>query len=311
MIEIRTLTDGGQTALQIADEIAAFLAESRRSLDIALYDIRVDGAEEAPLDRSPARGTRPRGAGQDSVQHLPPRPDPRPGAADARSGSTCGAAVRNEGNTGRPRSHASQVRNSGRRERPDGLDRTGQRTRGADKRTCSRPWPRRRWQPPTVGTSRSSGRSPSLPTRATTTPTPSMSAEPRREPGSRPGEEPPWPYRIAHKLDRGTRPNPHLLAGHHVGADTRNARTGRHRPGVDAAGVVDATQIAQVITQWRANGNAAWKIPLLQTAMDRVTSRESARRRGGRATIHDFMHAKVTVTDNTVFLGSFNLSLLG
>ena len=28
-------------------------------------------------------------------------------------------------------------------------------------------------------------------------------------------------------------------------------------------------------------------------------------------TVHDFMHAKVTVTDDTVFVGSFNLSRSG
>ena len=52
---------------------------------------------------------------------------------------------------------------------------------------------------------------------------------------------------------------------------------------VDVAGVVDATQIAQVIHQWHANGNAAWKIPLLLTAVleRRRTSPASARHPGG------------------------------
>ena len=36
---------------------------------------------------------------------------------------------------------------------------------------------------------------------------------------------------------------------------------------VDLAGVVDRTQVRQVIDQWRQNGNAAWKEPLLRTAL--------------------------------------------
>ena len=31
----------------------------------------------------------------------------------------------------------------------------------------------------------------------------------------------------------------------------------------------------------------------------------------GAATVHDFMHAKVTVCDDTIFVGSFNLSRSG
>ena len=31
----------------------------------------------------------------------------------------------------------------------------------------------------------------------------------------------------------------------------------------------------------------------------------------GEGTVHDFMHAKVTVCDDTVFVGSFNLSRSG
>ncbi len=40
-IEVRTLTDGGQTAEEVAGWIADFLAPARESLDLALYDVRV------------------------------------------------------------------------------------------------------------------------------------------------------------------------------------------------------------------------------------------------------------------------------
>ena len=62
---------------------------------------------------------------------------------------------------------------------------------------------------------------------------------------------------------------------------------------VDLAGVVDATQVDEVFGQWRVNGNAPWKTPYAPGA------------------VHDYMHAKVTVCDDSVFAGSFNLSHSG
>jgi phosphatidylserine/phosphatidylglycerophosphate/cardiolipin synthase-like enzyme len=80
---------------------------------------------------------------------------------------------------------------------------------------------------------------------------------------------------------------------------------------VDLAGVVDRTQVLDVIRQWHLNGNAPWKEPLLRTALTRApfTGKHSTPYAPGR--IHDYMHAKVTVTDDRVFLGSFNLSHSG
>jgi phosphatidylserine/phosphatidylglycerophosphate/cardiolipin synthase-like enzyme len=79
---------------------------------------------------------------------------------------------------------------------------------------------------------------------------------------------------------------------------------------VDLAGCVDATQMREVIQQWRVNQNAAWKLPLLQQVLSGpFTGKESTAY--GIGTVHDFMHAKVTVCDDTVFVGSFNLSRSG
>jgi len=80
---------------------------------------------------------------------------------------------------------------------------------------------------------------------------------------------------------------------------------------VDLAGVVDRTQVHEVIRQWRANGNAPWKEPLLRTALSRApfSGKHSTPYAPGR--VHDYMHAKVTVADDVVFIGSFNLSHSG
>jgi phosphatidylserine/phosphatidylglycerophosphate/cardiolipin synthase-like enzyme len=80
---------------------------------------------------------------------------------------------------------------------------------------------------------------------------------------------------------------------------------------VDVAGVVDRTQILEVLRQWRENGNAEWKEPLLRTALTRAPFSGKDSTPYGPGSIHDYMHAKVTVADDVVFVGSFNLSHSG
>ena len=49
MIEVRTLTDGGQTAEDIAARLASFLEAARQSLDVAIYDFALQPATAAPI----------------------------------------------------------------------------------------------------------------------------------------------------------------------------------------------------------------------------------------------------------------------
>jgi phosphatidylserine/phosphatidylglycerophosphate/cardiolipin synthase-like enzyme len=80
---------------------------------------------------------------------------------------------------------------------------------------------------------------------------------------------------------------------------------------VDVAGAVDQTQIEEVQAQWGPTGVKSWKLPLLLQVVG------SGRFAGKRSTpwapdtVHDYMHAKITVADDVVFLGSFNLSHSG
>jgi phosphatidylserine/phosphatidylglycerophosphate/cardiolipin synthase-like enzyme len=80
---------------------------------------------------------------------------------------------------------------------------------------------------------------------------------------------------------------------------------------VDVAGVVDRTQVLQVIRQWHANGNASWKEPLLRTALTHAPFSGKNSTPYAPGSVHDYMHAKVTVADDVVFVGSFNLSHSG
>ena len=52
-----------------------------------------------------------------------------------------------------------------------------------------------------------------------------------------------------------------------------------------------------------------WKGPLLERCLQAFHGKASTPYAPGA--VHDYMHAKVTVADDTVFLGSFNLSRSG
>lgn len=80
---------------------------------------------------------------------------------------------------------------------------------------------------------------------------------------------------------------------------------------VDIAGVYDATQMDEVNHQWTTQPGAAWKIAAFHsiTTGARFGSKRSTPYAKG--TTHDFMHAKILVADDYVYCGSFNLSHSG
>jgi len=82
------------------------------------------------------------------------------------------------------------------------------------------------------------------------------------------------------------------------------------RDGFDVAGVVDEPQTDRVYEQWATTGSK-WKIPLLARVIESIEFSGKRSVPWGSGTVRDFMHAKVTVADDTVFLGSFNLSRSG
>jgi phosphatidylserine/phosphatidylglycerophosphate/cardiolipin synthase-like enzyme len=84
---------------------------------------------------------------------------------------------------------------------------------------------------------------------------------------------------------------------------------------IDIAGVVDATQISEVLYQWHQNqqesGIPDAKGPLLRTTLATAPFSGKVTTPYAPGSVHDYMHAKVTVVDDTVFVGSFNLSHSG
>jgi phosphatidylserine/phosphatidylglycerophosphate/cardiolipin synthase-like enzyme len=124
-----------------------------------------------------------------------------------------------------------------------------------------------------------------------------------------PGRGPELSHRIAKRIGAARRrvriATPLVTAGPILG--TLAEVVGEDR--VDVAGVCDATQVRQVFGQWDGNPRSRWKAPLLERCLAAFTGKASTPYAPGA--VHDYMHAKVTVADDTVFLGSFNLSRSG
>jgi len=118
-------------------------------------------------------------------------------------------------------------------------------------------------------------------------------------------------HRIAKAIGTATRrvriASPVISSGPILGTLAQVVSDGK----IDIAGVVDRTQVLEVLHQWHENGNASWKEPLLRTSLTKAPFSGKHSTPYGPGTVHDYMHAKVTVADDVVFLGSFNLSHSG
>jgi phosphatidylserine/phosphatidylglycerophosphate/cardiolipin synthase-like enzyme len=84
-----------------------------------------------------------------------------------------------------------------------------------------------------------------------------------------------------------------------------------HNPGLDIAGVYDATEMEEVQHQWSENGVSAWKIATFRSIVAAVRFGAKHSTPYSPTSVHDFMHAKILVADDYVYAGSFNLSHSG
>lgn len=77
---------------------------------------------------------------------------------------------------------------------------------------------------------------------------------------------------------------------------------------VEMWGVIDETQMAGVLYQWRDNPQLAWKIDAVRriVADAGLVGKRSVPYSPGRR--HNFMHNKMVIADNVVITGSYNLS---
>lgn len=305
-VEVRTLTDGGQPAEQTAHALADFFAVAKQTLEIAIYDFNLpqdlDDVVCGALVEAQKRGVAVRLAynlDHAKAAPVPPPPITDPDALEAQPFPT-------EAIPGVPdlMHHKYVVRDA------------------ASVWTGSTNWTGDSWtreenviltvDSPAVAalyredfeqlwTTRIVARS----GKVETAPVDGMRA------WFCPGRGEKLAHRIAKAIGTAKRrvriASPVISSAPILGTLAQVASDGK----VDLAGVVDATQIAEVLQQWHENGNAEWKAPLLQTTLTRAPFSGKVTTPYAPGSVHDYMHAKVTVADDTVFVGSFNLSHSG
>ena len=83
------------------------------------------------------------------------------------------------------------------------------------------------------------------------------------------------------------------------------------RHDLDVSGVYDATQMDEVQRQWGGQATASWKINAFHSIVAAASFGAKRSTPYAKGTVHDFMHAKILVADDYVYMGSFNLSHSG
>jgi phosphatidylserine/phosphatidylglycerophosphate/cardiolipin synthase-like enzyme len=311
-IELTTLTDGGQPASRVAAEIAAFLNGARASLDLALYDVRLE-TEAGALVLASLLAAYQRGVHvrlMYNVDHpgpipVPPPPETRPEAIEALPVDTRGIA-------GIPdlMHHKFCVR--------DGLDVW----------TGSMNWTEDSWTRQENVVLRVLGSErlalaftlafEELWERGTVEGTGTVEPRPVElaggivvRPWFTPGNGEALSHRVAKHIGRARRririASPVLTAGPILGTLVEIVNERRCR----VVGVVDDTQVDDVLRQWSRNHVSAWKIPLLHTIVEGAGFSGKPSTPWSPDGVQDFMHAKVVVADDVSFVGSFNFSRSG
>jgi phosphatidylserine/phosphatidylglycerophosphate/cardiolipin synthase-like enzyme len=311
VIDVRTLTDGGQTSLEVARMIESFVATARTSLELALYDLRLHD-ETGDIVRDALVGAHERGVHVRLLYNLdkdedrvpvPPPPKSEPDLIESLPFETAGVP-------GWPdlMHHKYVIR-----------DRDAVWTGSTNWTDDS--WTREenvivvvhstgiaiRYQDDfaQLWTKRDVEKSGRVDTSAV-----DIGGVPVR-PWFSPKRGEKLAQEIATQLgaaDHRVRvASPVITSGPILGTLAEIAADGK----VDVAGVVDATQIREVLHQWHLNGNATWKLPALRFLMGRANFTGKRSTPYAPGAVHDYMHAKVTVCDDYVFIGSFNLSHSG
>jgi phosphatidylserine/phosphatidylglycerophosphate/cardiolipin synthase-like enzyme len=310
LLEVRTLTDGGQQAETVAGWIADYLDGAQRTLDVALYDLRVDGPAETivveAFHRALQRGVT--GRLVYNVDHEKPIPVPPPPDTDVAMLADCGLPTRGVPGVPDLMHHKYVIRD------------------GQEVWTGSMNWTNDSWtreenvvvivRAPQIAAVYTRNFE-ELWNKQRVLGSGEYSTDPVERDGISvrpwfsPGRGRRMASRISGAIDRAERRirivSPVLSAGPIIGSLAERAE----QHDIDLAGVVDGTQVGEVISQWRADVNAAWKIPTLQTVLKFAPFSGKRSTPYGPDTVHDYMHAKFVVADDMVFVGSYNLSHSG
>jgi phosphatidylserine/phosphatidylglycerophosphate/cardiolipin synthase-like enzyme len=309
-IAVETLTDGGQRPADVARSAAAFLSQARTSLDLALYDVRFE-TDAGALVLAGLLAAAQRGVAVRllyNVAHpgpipVPPPPETVPDAIEA-------LPVETRGIPGIPdlMHHKFVVRDgeavwtgstnwtddSWSRQENVVVTVVSPEIAYAYRLAFSQLWERRRVEGA-----------------GDVDPRPEDVGQARVRAWFCPEHGEALSHRVAKHIGKARNrvriASPVLTSGPILGTLVEVVNEGR----CDVAGVIDDTQVDQVFEQWRTNGVSEWKIPLLQRILTGARFSGKASTPWTPTSLHDFMHAKVVVADDTAFVGSFNFSRSG
>ena len=307
VVDVTTLEDGAQAPEAVAERLVGWLGDASRSLDLALYDVRLPGpvgdAVAGALRGAMARGVRVRLAYNDDTPGPDPRPfEPPPPSTERHILEELGAELK--GIPGwRDLMHHKYAVRDGEAVWTGSMNWTLDSWTHQENAIVTVAEPAvaaayardfgQLWESGTVGVSGNFD----------------TAAAGGVRPWFTPGRGRELSHRIARRIGAARRrvriATPLVTAAPILAA--LNEAIAEER--VDIAGVCDATQTRQVFRQWSKNPRSEWKAPLLVRALTVFSGKRSAPYAPG--SLHDFMHAKVTVADDVVFLGSFNLSRSG
>jgi phosphatidylserine/phosphatidylglycerophosphate/cardiolipin synthase-like enzyme len=310
VIRLQTLTDGGQKAADVAESIAAFLSDATKSLDIALYDFALGPSIESiildALRAASARGVAVRL--MYNVDHAMPIPVPPPPLTDPATLARAGVPVKGIAGIPDLMHHKYVVKDgvsvmtgstnwtddSWTREENVIVFLDSPEVAAAYARDFEQLWASERVD----GSGNFNGDETQVDTA-------------RVVPFFCPGRANKLAHRIATTIGRATTRvrvcSPVITAGPILGTLAEVAAAKR----IDLAGVFDATQMDEVLGQWKQEDQARWKIPAFESLVAAAPFGAKRSTPWGPATVHDFMHAKTTVADDVVFVGSYNLSHAG
>jgi phosphatidylserine/phosphatidylglycerophosphate/cardiolipin synthase-like enzyme len=304
------MRDGGQTPLAVATELASFLEKATKSLEIAIYDFKL-GHDVAPVVTDAIRNAGARGVSVRlayNVDHEGPIAVPPPPRSDPNLIS--GLGVPSVAIPGVPdlMHHKYVVRD------------------GVSLWTGSANWTDDSWsrEENVIATIDSSALaaafqldfkqlwdSQHVAGSGDVDPQPIEVGRSTVRAWFCPEHGPDLAHRIARSIGSARKivriASPVITSGPILGTLAEVAADGK----VDVAGVIDATQIEEVYGQWRAKERTRWKLTSLGQVFRYAsfTGKQSTPYRPD--SVHDYMHAKVTVCDDVAFIGSFNLSHSG
>ena len=309
-LELRLYRDGGQTAVDVATQVAEFLGRAQTSLELALYDIRLHG-EAAEIVTGALLAAQERGVAVRlvyNVDHPGPIPVPPPPQTAPELLEALPIETRPIPGVPDLMHHKYAIRD---REcvwtgslnwSQDSWSRQENAVVIVESRPLAHAYGLNFDELWETGDVVDSGK---------VEPRPVDVGEIEVRPWFAPEHGEALAHRIAKRIGQAKRrvriASPVLSSGPILGTLAEVCSDGK----VDVAGVVDDTQVDGVLYQWELNGNSTWKIPALRRFLEAARFSGKPSTHWSPDTVHDFMHAKIVVADDVAFVGSFNLSHSG